>query len=136
LLIVLVALGGSAGPAFMIRAVSYQFTRGSEQSLASSLGAPWLAPVAQAATLSLLAAFTLHFWRRPAAADRECMAAAAGALIIALQLAANYWAFLYLVWVAPLLALTLFEQRALAPASVAVRQHRAWRTVNPVPAGE
>jgi hypothetical protein len=137
LLAALVALGGSGGPASMVHAVSYQFTRGSEQSLASSVGAPWLGPVAQAATLSLLAAFTLHFWRRPAEAERDRMAAAAGALMIAMQLGANYWAFLYLVWAAPSVALTLFDQRAVQPVSAPVRHRSArWRAVNPVPSGE
>ena len=44
------------------------------------------------------------------------MAALAVAVLIALQLAANYWAFLYLVWVVPLLGLSLLADPSPAAA--------------------
>jgi hypothetical protein len=38
------------------------------------------------------------------------MAALSAAILIGLQLAADYWAFLYLVWVMPLVCLSLLER--------------------------
>jgi hypothetical protein len=39
------------------------------------------------------------------------------AVLISLQLAANYWAFLYLVWVVPLLGLSLLAEPSPAPVT-------------------
>lgn len=116
----LVALGGARGPAEMIHAVSYQFTRGSLQSLWSVLGIESLQPLAQAGVLGLIAAVTVQLWRQPArAADPVRMAAASGAILISLQLAADYWAFLYVVWIVPLLCVSLLESRVCAARELA-----------------
>lgn len=46
------------------------------------------------------------------AADPARAAALAAAVLLGLQLAADYWSFLYLVWVTPLLGLSLFGSTA------------------------
>jgi hypothetical protein len=44
------------------------------------------------------------------------MAALSAAILIGLQLAADYWAFLYLVWLVPLVSIALLERGEAAPA--------------------
>ncbi len=117
-LIVLLAVGGAGGPAAMVHAMSYQFSRGSPQSLWAVVTVSWIQPVAQAAALALIAALTVRFFRTPELVEqRERLAAAAAAVLIAVQLVADYWAFLYLVWVLPLFVLTVLGQREPAPAA-------------------
>jgi hypothetical protein len=116
-LALVVAVGGLHGVGEMVHAVSYQFTRGSLQSIWSALGIGWAQPFAQAGVLGLIAAATVRLRLQPAlAADPRRMAAVSAAVLIGVQLAANYWAFLYVVWVVPLLSVSLLEPR------VAVRQ--------------
>jgi hypothetical protein len=114
-----VALGGFAGVGEMLQAVGFQLTRGSPQSLWAVLGLESLHPLGQGLTLGLIAATSVRFWQRPELASRERLAALSGAILLLLQLSGEYWAFLYLVWVVPLLSLSL-----LAPSPV------------PAPAGE
>lgn len=117
MLALLVALGGADGPASMIRAMSYQLSRGSPQSVWEALGIQWLQPVGQAATLALIAGATVRLATRPSwEQDTARMAALAGAILIALQLAANYWAFLYLVWAIPPVVMSLLADPVPAPA--------------------
>ena len=125
---VLVALGGLHGPAAMLHAMSYQFSRGSLQSVWSVLGIEWLQPLGQACVLGLIVGAALRL-RRDAvlAADRLRMAALTAAIMIGLQFAADYWAFLYLVWFAPLVGLSLL-------ADVPAGAHAAARTAA-VPGG-
>jgi hypothetical protein len=116
-LILLVAVGGRGGPEAMLHAISYQFSRGSPQSLWAVVSVGWLQPIAQAAALALIAALTVRFFRAPELLERrERLAAAAAAVLIAVQMVADYWAFLYLVWVLPLLVLAVLGQREPAPA--------------------
>ncbi len=108
LLALLVALGGTGGPAAMVHAVSYQLSRGSPQSLWAQLGLGALQPLAQAAVLGLVVAATLAVRRSPQIArDPRRLAALSAAILIGLQIAANYWAFLYVVWLVPLLQVSL-----------------------------
>jgi hypothetical protein len=110
LLALVIAVGGVHGPEAMVSAVSYQFTRGSVQSLWAALGIERLQPLAQACLLGLIAAATVKLWLEPRlAADPRRMAAISVAVLIGVQLAADYWAFLYLVWVVPLLCVSLLE---------------------------
>jgi hypothetical protein len=110
----LVALGGLDGPFSMIRAMSYQLSRGSPQAVWDALGIEGLQPVGQAATLALVAGATIRLATRPSwEQDTARMAALAGAILIALQLAANYWAFLYLAWAIPPVALSLWSEPAV-----------------------
>jgi hypothetical protein len=119
LLVLLVALGGPSGPMTMVHAVEYQFSRGSPQSVWSALGIQALQPVGEAATLGLIAAALVRLHRQPELADdRRRMAALSVAVLLSLQLVANYWAFLYVVWVVPLLGLSLLAE----PSAVAVTQ--------------
>jgi hypothetical protein len=109
----LFALGGLDGPRQMLHAMSYQFSRGSEQSVWSALGIDWMQPLAQASLLGLIAAAVVALQREPQlATDRSRMAALMAAILLGLQLSANYWAFLYLVWVVPLIGASLLAERA------------------------
>lgn len=118
----LVAVGGTAGPRAMLHAISFQFSRGSPQSLWSALGIEALQPLAQAGVLALIAGASVRFRRDPAlAADRARMAALAIAVVLGLQLSADYWAFLYVIWVLPLFGPSLFAEpepaAVIAPAA-------------------
>lgn len=113
-------LGGMSGFPAMIHAVSYQFSRGSFQSVWSALGVSGLQPVGQAAVLGLIAASVVKLRREPGLAlDRSRMAALAAAILIALQLAADYWAFLYLTWVVPLVGVSLLSDELPAKEAIA-----------------
>lgn len=118
LLGLLIALGGPSGPADMVHAMSYQFTRGSMQSVWGALGIAGAQPFGQACVLGLIAGSTLLLRREPRlAADRRRMAALCAAIMIGIQLSADYWAFLYLAWVMPLIGCSvLSESEAAEPA--------------------
>ena len=103
----LVALGGPVALADFFHAVSFQAERG-------SLFSPWAVlgqgaqMVFQAAVIAGLVAACVHVWRdRALAADPRRMAALGAAILLAVQLAANYWSYTYLAWVFPLLAVAL-----------------------------
>jgi len=114
------AVGGMHGPGEMAHAVAYQFTRGSVQSIWSALGIEWAQPIAQAAVLGLIAAATVRMWQEPGlASDQRRVAAVSAAVLIGIQLAANYWAFLYLAWVVPLISASLLHP------SLGARRHLA-----------
>lgn len=118
----LVALGGVRGPTSMLHAISYQFSRGSEQSFWSALGIAGLQPLGQACVLGLIAGAAMKLRQEPdLARDRARMAALAAAILIALQLAADYWAFLYLVWVMPLVSLSVLGDVRAASMPVGSR---------------
>jgi hypothetical protein len=129
----LVAIGGTHGPAAMIRAVSYQFSRGDPQSVWSVLGLERLQPVGQAAVLALLAGAAVRLRRDPElAADRVRIAALAAAILIGLELAADYWSFLYTIWVVPLLSLSVLSDAVPQPRSEPVRATSEVRGLVPV----
>lgn len=110
---ILVALGGTRGPSAMVHAVAFQLSRGSPQSVWSVLGIEALQPIAQAAVIGLVIGAAVRLRRDPRLAlDRTRIAALSGAVLIGLELAADYWAFLYLAWVVPLLVLGLPEPAA------------------------
>lgn len=119
----LVVLGGGwAGVMAMVRAVAFQFSRGSPQSLWSALGLTAWQPLGQAAVLALVAAAAVRLGREPAlSADHRRVAALAAAVLIGLQLVADYWAFLYLAWVVPLLCLSLLQPDSVAVTETAGR---------------
>ena len=113
MLALLVRFGGGGGPAAMAHALAFQFSRGSPQSLWTVLGVGWLQPLAQAGAVALIAGGSVRLWRDPElAADRVRIAALAAAILLALQLVADYWAFLYVAWVVPLMAISLLGEPA------------------------
>jgi hypothetical protein len=74
------------------------------------LGAGGVQVVFQAAVIAGLAGAGLAVWRdRSLAADARRMAALGAAILLAVQLAANYWSVTYLAWVFPLLAVALLS---------------------------
>lgn len=124
LVALLAALGGLSGIGAMARAVAFQFSRGSEQSLWVAAGLRAWQPLGQAGVLALLAASAIRLRREPAlASDRRRMAALSAAVLIGLELAGNYWAFLYVVWVVPLVMVSVLApgrgEAALARAEAA-----------------
>jgi hypothetical protein len=130
----LVALGGVGAPAAMIHAISFQFSRGSPQSLWSALGIQSLQPVGQAAALALIVGAMVRLRSRPDwEGETARMAALTAAILIAVQLAANYWAFLYLIWVAPPLTLSLLSEPAPAAAAAEVAEVAERRVLTPQP---
>ena len=130
---VLLAFGGVSGITAMLHAVEYQFSRGSPQSLWAALGIDRLQPVGQACLLGLIAGAAVRLRRDPElAGDRRRIAALCAALLIGTQLAAQYWAFLYVVWVLPLLCLSLLESRAVAPEAAHARAGGEQPALRPV----
>jgi hypothetical protein len=105
---VLVALSGPGAIAAMVRGMSFQFQRGSFYAPWYTFGLGWLQPFAQAAVIAALLAAVLRLRADPSAReDLVRMSALAGALLLGVQLAANYWTWSYLPWVLPFLLVAL-----------------------------
>ncbi len=122
MLALLLALGGLDGPRDMLHSMSYQFTRGSEQSVWTPLGIDGLQPFAQGCVLGLIAAAVVKLRLEPELAqDRMRMAALVAAILIGLQLSADYWAFLYLAWIMPLVGVSLLGSPVGAAETVESR---------------
>jgi Glycosyltransferase family 87 len=117
-LLALVALGGLHGPADMVHAMTFQLSRESAKSLWTVLDVPALQPLVAAATLAIaLGGAVLVARDRALAADPRRVAALLTAVLAGLQLQANHWAPLYLLWLAPpALAALLGPLGAPAPA--------------------
>jgi hypothetical protein len=104
----LFALGGSGAFARMLHAMGFQLARRSPHTLWTFVGGVPLEQLAQAGTLALIVGATLQIRRDPAlASSRRRLAALSCAILLALQVSANYWSYMYLVWVFPLIALGL-----------------------------
>jgi hypothetical protein len=111
------ALGGFAGFGDMMDAVSFQFERGSLLSPWTLADAYLAQAVVQAAVVAMVVIGVLGVRRDPSLArDPRRVAALAAAVLLGIQLAANYWSYTYLVWVFPLVALALLREPG-APAS-------------------
>jgi hypothetical protein len=125
--VLVLALGGAHGALVMAHAVAFQFSRGSPQSVWTALGISRLQPIGEAAVLALIAGAAVRWRREPELAlDRSRAAALAAAILIGLELSANYWAFLYLVWLLPLLCVSVLAasaQGAAVGAGVAESAH-------------
>ncbi len=115
----LLLLGGAHGITAMAHAMAFQFQRGSFFAPWYTFHVQWLQPLAQAAVLAILVAAVLHLRAdRSARTDPVRMSALAAALLLGVQLAANYWTWSYLPWVFPFLAVgLLLAQREAAPAA-------------------
>jgi Glycosyltransferase family 87 len=119
----ILALGGPDGFSRMIEAISFQADRGSLLSVWTLFDLRGLQLVFQAAVLAGIGLACVHVWRdRVLAKDPRRLAALAATVLLAIQLAANYWTYAYLAWVFPLVALALLcgptpaRSRAAAPA--------------------
>ena len=111
LVALLLFVGGLHGPLDMAHAVAYQFSRGPDQSIWGALGIEGLQPLGQACVLGLVAAIVVKLRYQPdLALDRPRIAALVAAVLIGMQLAADYWAFLYLVWIVPGLCMSLLAE--------------------------
>ena len=98
----LVALGGLHGPSDMAHAMTFQLSRRSMMSIWTALGIEPLQPLMQGVAPAIaLGGATLVWLDRSVAADPRRIAGLVAATLGALQLAANHWAPLYLVWLAP-----------------------------------
>jgi hypothetical protein len=103
-------LGGPAGFADMVQGVSFQAVRGSLVSPWALLDAGGAQVVFQAAVVAGIALACLGVGRdRTLACDARRMAALGAAVMLAVQLAANYWSYTYLAWVFPLIAVALLS---------------------------
>lgn len=113
------------------RTVGYQASRGSPFSVWGQLDsgeAMRAAVTAAAAALAILVAFVP---RRKAPLQ---VAALAAAVLIALQLAASHWFYLYIVWFAPLALVALFAPyRGAATAAPAPAPARSSVPARPAP---
>jgi len=108
---IVVALGGAPGVGEMLHAMAFQQTRSSPESLWSQIGSVPLQQLAEALTAALIAGAA---WRlradRALARDRGRMAALFAAVLLGLQICANYWSCLYLAWIVPLLCFALWAE--------------------------
>jgi hypothetical protein len=118
----LVALGGADAPRQMLDAIAYQAERRTLHSPWTLLDVEWLQPLGQAAVLALVAGATVRVRRDAAlAGDPMRLAALSGAVLLGLQLTANYWTYLYLAWAVPCVVVALLADGPRpAPARVAV----------------
>lgn len=108
MLAALVALGGADALVRMVTAMSFQLTRTAPNTLWTFAGSVPLQQLTEALTLSLIAGGTVRIWReRSLADDRVRFAALCAAVLLGVQLAGNYWTFMYLTWVFPFIALSL-----------------------------
>jgi hypothetical protein len=113
----IVALGGPGGVWDMLDALSFQAERGSLLSPWSLIGWEPAQLVFQAGVLTLVAVAAVQVWRnRAIASDPRRVAGLAAGVLLAVQLAAGYWTYTYLVWVFPLIAVALLAERRSAPA--------------------
>lgn len=105
----LVGIGGLHGPSSMVHAIAFQFSRTSELSVWQQLGIGALQPLAQGLTIATaLGGATLVLLDRDVARDPRRVAGLVGAVLAGLQLSANHWAPMYLLWLAPPLMIALF----------------------------
>lgn len=104
----LLALDGVHGVRALLDALSFQFTRGSLQSVWSVLGLDAIQPVAQAALIGFVAyAAVLLRTRLDAERDLGRFVALVAAVLIGVQVTANNWSTLYLCWTVPLVLVVL-----------------------------
>jgi hypothetical protein len=117
----LIVVGGLHGPADMADAIGFQFARTSELSVWTQLGLAALQPLAQGLTMAAaLGGAVLVLLDRDVAGDPRRVAGLVTAVLAGLQLSANHWAPLYLLWLAPPVMVSLLGPLG---ARAAVRAH-------------
>lgn len=110
----LLALGGADAVREMVDALSFQFQRASFHAPWRPFDLSWLQIILQAVLLALLALATVRAWSdRSLRTDLPRLAGLSGALLLGVQLTANYWTWAYLAWAFPCIvgALLLAEPR-------------------------
>lgn len=121
-----IALGGGGALPAMVRAMAFQFQRGSFFAPWYTFDLQWLQPVVQAGALTLLLAAAIRVRAdRSLGGDVVRMSALGAALLLGIQVSANYWTWSYLPWVLPLLLAGLFMTDGGRPAAVAGTARRA-----------
>jgi hypothetical protein len=109
--------------------MSYQFSRGAEQSICGAINLESVQPIAEASVIGLIAAAVVRVRQTPElACDRARMAALAAAILIGLQLSADYWASLYVVWIAPVLCASLLAGPRAAATETELVAHARLQT--------
>jgi hypothetical protein len=113
------ALGGGGGFERMLDAISFQAERGSLLSPWTLFDIRGAQLVFQAAVVAGIVVASASVWRDGSfASDPRRFAALGAAVLLAVQLAANYWTYAYLPWVFPLLAVALLSERQAGERSV------------------
>jgi hypothetical protein len=114
----LLLLGGAGAVPAMVHAIAFQFQRGSFFAPWYTFGVQWLQPLVQAGVLAIVVAAILRVRAdRSIRLDIVRLSALAAALLLGVQLAANYWTWSYLPWVFPFLATALFMAQRGAQAA-------------------
>ena len=124
----LLLLGGPGAISAMVHAISFQFQRGSFFAPWYTFHLLWLQPLAQALVLAIVVASVLCLRAdRSARTDLVRLSALAAALLLGVQIAANYWTWSYLPWVFPFLAVALFmpQREAADQSRVAEQQEQS-----------
>jgi hypothetical protein len=115
---VLVAYDGIGAIGDMVDAMAFQLDRGVYASAWERAHVPWLQPAAQAAALGLTVLATAWLWLdRPLGRDPARLAALLAALLLAVQIAASNWAYTYLAWTVPLVAVALLAPVRTGPGA-------------------
>jgi hypothetical protein len=131
----LLALDGPSGIPAMVGAMAFQFQRGSFFAPWYTFDLGWLQPLAQAGVLALLLAAVLHLRAdRRAHQDIVRLSALAGALLLGVQLAANYWTWSYLPWVLPFLLVALLIAEGPGATTLTIPATRTRRSSATPPA--
>lgn len=103
----LVLLGGGSGPGDMLGAIRFQEERRSLRSPWTMFAIEWLQPLYAGAALAVATATAAWVWFERPRLDVVQLAALAAGTVLLIQLAANYWAVTYLIWVVPLILVVL-----------------------------
>jgi hypothetical protein len=110
-IVFLPALAHSSVPTFISRTFGFQSSRPASGSIwaelqgSYSVGAPWLntaSRVLHGLLAALTGAFAIALFRAPRRQDAVGLAAAAAAVLIAMEACLGYYSFSYILWFAPL----------------------------------
>jgi hypothetical protein len=107
-LLALIAIGGTTAFADALRAMRFQFVRGSWYSIWQQTGTRTLQLAFQAATVAFAAVVAMYVHAHRATVTRTQVFAFGGSLVALLQIGANYWTYAYLPWLFPFILVALF----------------------------
>jgi Glycosyltransferase family 87 len=115
-LIFLPAIAHSSLSAFLSRSFGFQSSRSASGSIwaelqgSYSVGLPWLdtaSRVLHGLLVALTGAFAISLFRAPRRQDAVGLAAAAAAVLIAIEACLGYYSFSYILWFAPLVLIAV-----------------------------